>query len=245
MAAVKGSKQFKMVVVRSRPGLKFAFAGVCFAAIAALVYGSYLNGMREGLALKATIVEQRDLLQSQLGASKAEVIAMRQSIADKAVGEEIDTFANEEVRLTVESLQNDIAELKAEVGFYKSVLMPNVNEKGLRIERLELKATADPLKVRYHLLLTQVVDKHLFIQGGVQMSLVGTRDNQEVSIPFGELNGMNNPSTGFRFRYFQNIDGELVVPDGFSPMEIEVVATSTGPSGRRLERRFDWKLLEG
>jgi hypothetical protein len=245
MVAVKGSKQFKMVVVRSRPGLKFAIASICLAVIALLVYGSHQQGMQEGLALKATIVEQRDLLQSQLDASKAEVIVMRQSIADKEVGEQIDTYANEEVRLTVESLQNNIAELREEVRFYKSVLMPNVNEKGLRIERLELKATADPLKVRYHLLLTQVVDKHRFIQGGVKMSLVGTRDNQEVSIPFEQLNGMSNSSTGFRFRYFQNIDGELVVPDGFSPMEIEVVATSTGPSGRRLERRFDWKLLEG
>jgi hypothetical protein len=245
MATVKGSKQFKMVVVRSRPGLKFLLVLLAMTIVAALVYGSYLTGKEEGLALKVSVVQERDSLQAQLDASNGQVITLRQKIADIELGDEIDTKATEAVRQTVESLQQEIADLREEVRFYKSVLMPNVDEKGLRIERLELKATGDPRKVRYNLLLTQVVDKHEFIQGGVVLNLIGTRGGQTVSVPFDQWSEANKQAIGFRFRYFQNMEGELLIPNDFVPLEIEVVATSQGQNGRRLERRFSWKILEG
>jgi hypothetical protein len=165
MAAVKGSKQFKMVVVRSRPGLKIAITMLVMISVCVAVYASFLVGEERGLELKVEVVKERDGLQQQLNESVELIKSLRQEMADRKLGETVDSKANEEVRLSVESLQQDIADLKEEIRFYKSVLMPNVEEKGLRIERLDVKTTADPRKVRYHLLLTQVVDKHEFIQG--------------------------------------------------------------------------------
>ncbi len=245
MTAVKGSKQFKMVVVRSRPWLRLAVTAIVLGVVGVLLAASYYYGKEAGLSLKVAAVRERDTLQKQLNESASIIKNLRQGIADLSLGKEVDTKANEEVRLSVESLQQDIADLKEEVRFYKSVLMPNVSEKGLRIERLDVKATADPKKVRYHLLLTQVVDKHEYIQGGVEMQLVGKRNNKQVSIPFNEAAHLEDVPIRFRFRYFQNIDGELTLPDDFTPVEIMVVANSTGRNGRRLERRFDWQLVGG
>lgn len=245
MAAVKGSKQFDMVVVRARPGLKFSLALLCIIFVGALVLVSHYYGKEAGLALKVAVVAERDILLGQLSNSTGVIKKLRQQVADLKLGDEVDTIANEEVRLSSGDLQQQIADLKEEVRFYKSVLMPNVEEKGLRIERLDVKATADPKKVRYHLLLTQVVEKHEYIQGGVEMQLVGKKDNQEVSIPFVEVADLEGKPIRFRFRYFQNIDGELTLPDGFTPVEIMVIANSTGNDSRRLERRFDWQLAEG
>ena len=58
----------------------------------------------------------------------------------------------------------------------------------------------------------------------------------------------SDPRTGsirFRFRYFQNIDGELTLPDGFEPEEIIVVAQSSGRNAQKLERRFAYSLGDG
>jgi len=46
----------------------------------------------------------------------------------------------------------------------------------------------------------------------------------------------------FRFRYFQNIIGELQLPEGFVPREVMVVAQSSGLNAQRLEKTFDWPL---
>ena len=245
MAAVKGSKQFKMVVVRSRPGLKFALWVFALVAVGILGVASHHYGKESGLALKVAVVKERDDLQTQLIDSATKIRRLRQEKADLTLGVQVDSRANEEVRQTVESLQQSIADLKEEVRFYKSVLMPNVEDKGLRIERLDVNATADPRKIRYRLLLTQVVEKHEYIQGGVEMQLVGKRNNEEVRISFAEIAELNGQSMQFRFRYFQNLNGEFTLPDDFTPVEILVTANSTGRDRRRLERRFDWQLAEG
>jgi hypothetical protein len=245
MAAVKGSKQFTMVVRRSRPVLEFVLTVLALVAVGILVAASHRYGKETGMELKAVVANEGEFLQKQLNDSVVMIRRLSQENADLKLGEEVDSIANEEVRRTVESLQQDIADLQEEVRFYKSVLMPNVEEKGLRIERLDVKATADPRKIRYQLLLTQVVDKHEYIQGRVEMQIVGKRNNEEARLSFDDVAELDGQPLQFRFRYFQNLDGEITLPDDFTPVEVMVIANSTGRDSRRLERRFDWHLAEG
>jgi hypothetical protein len=169
---------------------------------------------------------------------------MRQEIADLKVGGEIDDKANEEVRHTIESLQDDIAELNEEISFYKGVMLPNVANKGLRIERLDVSSSV-PGRVKYSLMLTQVVDKHDYVQGGVQISVHGQDGDNEKSFKLSELDQEKSEAIRFRFRYFQNINGELLLPEGFEPREVMIVAQSSGSNGQRLEKKFDWPLNGG
>jgi len=57
-----------------------------------------------------------------------------------------------------------------------------------------------------------------------------------------ELDTEKQEAIRFRFRYFQNINGELVLPDGFEPREVMIVAQSSGNNAQRLEKRFEWRL---
>ena len=54
---------------------------------------------------------------------------MEQKIAD--LQGEADTEANEQVRITNEALQGQIARLTEEINFYKGIMVPNATEKGL------------------------------------------------------------------------------------------------------------------
>jgi hypothetical protein len=48
----------------------------------------------------------------------------------------------------------------------------------------------------------------------------------------------------FRFRYFQDLDGEVLLPEGFQPVRVTVTATPQG--GRNeVERSFDWLVEDG
>jgi hypothetical protein len=169
---------------------------------------------------------------------------MRQKIADLEVGGAIDDKANEEVRLTIEALQNQIAGQNEEINFYKGVMLPNVANKGLRIERLDVTPNASG-RVKYSLLLTQIVDKHDYVQGGVEILIRGQDGALEKSLQLSELDQEKQDAVRFRFRYFQNINGEMVIPDGFLPREVMIVAQSSGRNGQRLEKTFDWPLNGG
>ena len=166
---------------------------------------------------------------------------MRQQLSDLTLGGEIDNQANEEVRQTIENQRNLLAAQDEEINFYKGVMVPNAGSKGLRIERLDVSSNAAG-KVRYSLLLTQVVDKRGYVKGGVQLSLLGQNDGQEKALQLGEQGRDKAEAIKFRFRYFQNIAGEVQLPEGFVPREFMVVAQSSEPIAQRLEKTFDWPL---
>lgn len=241
MAAVKGSKLHHMVVVPYRPLYKAMIFIVFIFAMAIFGWLTYEFGNNQGLELKVQVVREKDLISKELGEARGLINEMRQEIADLTVGGEIDNQANEEVRHTIENQQNLLAAQNEEISFYKGVMLPNVANKGLRIERLDVSSNV-PGRVRYSLLLTQVVDKHDYVQGGVRISLLGQNDGQEETIQISDSGRDEAEATTFRFRYFQNIMVEQQLPNGFVPREVMVVVQTSGLNAQRLEKTFDWSL---
>jgi hypothetical protein len=241
MAAVKGSKLHHMVVVPYRPLYKAMIFIVFIFAMAIFGWLTYEFGNNQGLELKVEVVREKDLISKELGEARGLINEMRQEIADLTVGGEIDNQANEEVRHTIENQQNLLAAQNEEISFYKGVMLPNVANKGLRIERLDVSSNA-PGRVRYSLLLTQVVDKHDYVQGGVRISLLGQNDGQEETIQISDSGRDEAEAIRFRFRYFQNIMVEQELPNGFVPREVMVVVQTSGLNAQRLEKTFDWSL---
>ena len=241
MAAVKGSKLHQMVVVPYRPLYKTMIFIVFIFAMAVFGWLTYEFGNNQGLELKVEVVREKDLISKELGEARGLINEMRQEIADLTVGGEIDNQANEEVRHTIENQQNLLAAQNEEISFYKGVMLPNVANKGLRIERLDVSSNV-PGRVRYSLLLTQVVDKHDYVQGGVRISLLGQNDGQEETIQISDSGRDEAEAIRFRFRYFQNIMVEQELPNGFVPREVMVVVQTSGLNAQRLEKTFDWSL---
>jgi hypothetical protein len=201
----------------------------------------YEYGNNQGLELKVEVVREKELVSKQLVEARVLISEMRQQLSDLTLGGEIDNQANEEVRQTIENQRNLLAAQDEEINFYKGVMVPNAGSKGLRIERLDVSSNAAG-KVRYSLLLTQVVDKRGYVKGGVQLSLLGQNDGQEKALQLGEQGRDKAEAIKFRFRYFQNIAGEVQLPKGFVPREFMVVAQSSEPIAQRLEKTFDWPL---
>ncbi|MCB1646462.1 MAG: hypothetical protein KDI36_13465 [Pseudomonadales bacterium] len=232
-----------MIVVPHRPWYMAGIFCLFLLAMAALSWLTYQFGMGQGLATKVEVVAERDRLQRELGNLQARNREMLQEIADLKLGDQVDTQANEEVRQTVELLQEEIAELSEEIRFYKGIMVPNAEVKGLRVERLDLRETGETGKIRYSLLLTQVVDKHEYIQGGVEIAVKGQEAGAEKTYSMAELTTDGQQSIRFRFRYFQNVDGELQLPEGFEPAVLQVKANPAGRGAPEINREFEWQVL--
>ena len=144
---------------------------------------------------------------------------------------------------SIETLQEINAQLNEEVSFYKGVMAPNFDKKGLRIEKLDITADAGRT-VKYSLLLTQVVENHAWLQGEVKISVRGQYGMEEKQLALSELDNEKSDAVRFRFRYFQNINGRMTLPDGFEPRLVIVAAQSLG-GNQRLEKDFDWSLSGG
>ena len=242
MGKVKGSKQHQMVVVPHRPWMRVWIFCFGLATVAALCGLTYLHGLDEGLAAKRGLLVERDALLISLARTEKVLAQTRQELADVKLGGEVDVLANEEVRQSVEALQSQIAELNEEIRFYKGVMVPNADSTGLRIEQFAISATEVPDRFHYSMHLTQIVEKHEYVIGTVKIAVVGMLDGNKKNYQLSEVSESKLSQIKFRFRYFQKIAGDVILPDGFIPEQMIVVVLPSDQKVRGLDKTFEWRL---
>ncbi len=196
----------------------------------------------QGIAERSASQDSRErmVLREQVRELEAQLESARDELALHRTGSEVAQQAQEQVREELRSLHEQQAELKEAVAFYKSVMDPGAGDEGLRIERFRLRPDGRDRVYQYRLVLAQVVEDRGFISGQVRVRLAGERDGESVELD-DVLHG--DSSTAFRFRYFQEMDGLLELPEGFAPREVHVEAVRSGGRERARET-FSWQVRE-
>ncbi|AUM12091.1 DUF6776 family protein [Ketobacter alkanivorans] len=245
MAKPTGSPDPQMMLVSQRQTPLWKRLLMSSLVLFLVAGGFFIAGYYQGIREKIHVLDERAELRLETEQLKQDVSQLQEQAAIHKHGSELERQASERVRKENISLQNRVSELEEAVSFYKGIMAPRKNDKGLRIERLELSSTVNKRRFKYKVVMTQVADNSSYISGSVSLNLVGVRQGVKESIPFEQLS-QEQSSSGipFKFRYFQNVDGEIVVPDEFVPEQIEVIAQSKGRKATRLEKRFDWNVLE-
>ncbi len=245
MAAVKGSKQHRMIVVPYRPLLRVALMLIGGALVAAAVYGSYFFGYHKGTSSEEQVIEERDKLQLAYGESVSEVETLRQELANVKLGADVDRQSSENVRQEVIALKSQITELQEDISFYRGLMSPSGNKRGLTIGPLDLVSSGAPRRYNYKLVMQQLAENHVLLSHRLTFKVIGRLGEMRVAYPLSELSEqVSKESIKLRFKYFQNIQGELVLPEGFEPDSIELVAKSSGRNSATVEKRFGWLVQE-
>ena len=166
--------------------------------------------------------------------------------------EKLSQQANEQSRLSIKLLEEQIYKQQQDLAFYKGVLAPASRREGLRIRAFELQATDSPGLFRYKILLSRVGKGEAPLEGQLHVSIVGKQGEQDVTLELAALSAdlpdalPEQPIT-FVFKHFQAIPeagrfAELKLPEGFVPREIKVRAEVAGE--KPLLRTFKWNKEE-
>ncbi len=241
MAVVKGSEQDRLVIQHYKPWERtksLLYFALCVIAVA---LGSYFAGLYGSMDIIQSLRSERDTLQARLDEAEVHLADATQKISVLEKGGEVDRQASEGVRQTVKDLKNQIATLQEEVAFYKSTLRPASNDKGLRVSKMDVTALDTPNRYRYSVTLAQVTDNSSYIAGIAAISVVGVRNGEQVSIPLRDLDpSVSELGVKFRFRYFQEVAGEVSLPDQFKPEQLQVVLQASGDKAQRVEQTAEW-----
>ncbi|MES3008374.1 MAG: DUF6776 family protein [Pseudomonadota bacterium] len=238
---VKGSKQQRMVVVPYRPQLRYALVvGVLLIAAVGFVLGQIAAG--RDYVITSSDNEQLAL---ELADARDELMSLRSQVVVSDRTSIMDQRANEEVQSTINSLRQRVMQLEQDVMFYRQVMTPELAEPGLIIAEFTIQATLTPDTYRYRAVFRQAGAGDRELKGKVQIDVAGTLAGEKVLLPLQELvQDASTVSTVLNFRYFQNIEGELVLPTDFQPTQVEIRAESSEPQKRSLEKFFNWAVVE-
>ncbi len=239
---VKGSKQERMIVVPYRPGRRLVITlGLAFFVLLSTMGGAYF-GFTRGFDAQREELNSRRELDAMLQAVSIENEELRRRLALAEREAEVDQLAAQEVSGELNDLQARIAELESDLQYYHKVVSEQTDSTGLMISRFDLTPTAKQNTKRYKLVLRQQdADGDTYLEGHVNVTLAGRQAGQQRRLALREISSeQDEDNIRLRFKYFQNIEGELVVPDGFVPERVEISAIAESPVAKRVDQAFEW-----
>lgn len=241
MAVVKGSKQIKMVVVPHRPwrNLLLTLAGLIVAVIltGAGVYYGYSRGTNENIDVRI----ERDQLSASVNSLETELETLQQDFVNLQQASLVDRQAVIEVQDMLVGLREINAQLEEDVLFYRQIMSPENDESGLAIGQLDLSATEEENRIRYHIELKQLANNENVISGYANVNILGMQEGSEVSFPLRSIAvDENQLDIRLQFRYFQNIEDELIIPENFVPKTVQILAVAQGENAKTVQKNFVW-----
>ena len=230
------------MVVPYRPGRRVMFTLLLLTGAAASAAGGWGYAYYTSvLAQQGEQAEKREL-SAELTDLRRENEALKRQIAILNRSSAVDQQTGAELQETLTALRQRVAQLEEDVLFYRQVVEEETEETGLMIAQLDIDATRSPDRYRYKLVMRQQdADGDTYLTGHVNFNLVGQLQDQKVILPLRDLSEFEDElDIRLRFKYFQNIEGELALPEGFQPDRIQIAAVATEPVSKRINEEFGW-----
>jgi len=229
------------IIVKSHhPARKSLFVSLIVIAVMAasyllFEYGRYSSGFDSTGAKR-----ERDALESSIKDLEEEISRLAKQNEILVQGKEIDRVAYGEIDRSLTDLQNENMELKEEVAFYRGIVGSAEEARGLQIRNFKLVNNGASQNYRYRLILTQYVRGNRFISGYVNLSVSGVHEGTEKQLLQKEFVKQAKEDMKFHFKYFQEIQGEIVFPEGFVPLTITLSIIPQDQSHKTIEKTFNW-----
>ncbi len=151
--------------------------------------------------------------------------------------------ANRLLRKHESERQAELGRLRGELDFYGRLAGTGGALSGLDLYRAEVIPTESDRVFQFVLTLTQNIRRASIISGKARIDIEGTMDDRPVTLHWSQVGDKDAPEPAFRFKYFQQLEGYLTLPDHFSPTRL-LVTLETSDRKSPVTRNFNWSELQ-
>jgi hypothetical protein len=233
----------QLVVRHHAPWKRRALLAGSVVGAILIVYATYEWGRFDGgYSVFAAAQERRDL-SAEIKTLKAENTDLRTRVTDADVSRNVDRKSYSEVEATLHDLQAQVQHQREELAFYRGIVSPEDGVGGLRIQRLDVLSGGAERHYKLRVVLMQSMRQDATVSGSMSVEVEGLRGKEPVHLTLAEAGGQTRESgdVTFSFRYFQSIERELTLPEGFEPSAINVEVKSSRQAP--LRQSFPWQVI--
>ncbi len=189
-------------------------------------YGRFSSGFDslEAYKVRGGLLDTQEQLEDQV-----EGLREQKAVLERA--SQIKKKAYAELDLNLKVLQAELLELKEELAFYRGIVSPNRASAGLRLQRFKLESTGQPRSYRSKVVLTQVLKNQRLARGSVKLSMEGLLNGQLMTLTLKDLTEKQIKEIKYKFKYFQNLEEDLILPEGFKPLRAMIQVNPRGRKG--------------
>ena len=200
-------------------------------------YGRNIAGFNS--ADSEAYIEQ---LQAQLEESQAEMVENKRQATMLERNNLIDDDASSQLKETLAEAQNEALKLKKELSFYKSIVAPEQGSRSLAIQTIQLKMNAVG-GYDYKIMVSQRGRNDQFARGTVDVSIEGVSGGEPVTLKLTEVSNDTKKPMKFGFKYFQNFEGAMILPEAFQPDLVRVQVKPSKGKIKAIDEQFAWSDL--
>lgn len=232
----------QQIIVIHRPALWLLSFVTILCMILILLWISFEYGRKVAgydSAGSAAYIEQ---LQAQLEETQAEIIESNRRATMLEHNSRIDDDASGQLKESLAQAQSEALKLKKELSFYKSIVSPEQGSRSLAIQTIQLKPN-DEGGYYYKIMVSQRGRNDQFARGTIEVSIEGVKKGQPVTLQLAEVSNETKKPLKFGFKYFQNFEGVMNLPEAFQPDSLNIkVIPSTGKI-KTVDEQFAWSDL--
>lgn len=179
-----------------------------------------------------------DTTPAQLRAQQRRIESLEQQVATLSRSDQISRDANRDLQATLSERDEEIAGLRADVAFYERFVGATAQRRGLSVHELTLQPQ-DEQAWHFTATLTQNLNRGAVNAGRLLVSVEGTEAGKLRRLAWSDLRQQPNaPGVPYSFKYFQQVEGDLLLPPGFKP--VRVIARVVPQGGAAVEQSFPW-----
>lgn len=209
-------------------------------------YLMYDLGLNKAGFRSSAAAEEIDRLEQQNDELADANKALSEKIAVLETAAKIDREAYRQVDAQLAELQSKIVAQQEDLEFYRGIVGEDDGSE-LRIQSFQILSGLREREFELRLVLAQALRASREISGRVELQLEGLQRSETAILGMAELNPAQ-PSLNYRFRYFQDLKADIVLPADFEPRRVRVQVrprTRQGKSAKTVEEFFVWQPENG
>ena len=189
-----------------------------------------------------------ETLLSQLDELEARNHKLVQKNAHLGGSSKIEREAYQLANRNLVKLQQELLAQKEEIAFYQGIVSPQDAAFGVNLQSFEVRKKNNQNHYSFKLILTKNGKSSRKVKGATNVVIRGEKGGAVSELKITDLLLENQPKgTKFAFRYFQVFEGDIALPDGFEPFEVEIGIKSTTKKVKSFSETISWTgvLSEG
>ena len=158
------------------------------------------------------------------------------------VARRVDREGYKQVERSLGDMQSQIARLNQDLSFYRGLVQPD-SVIHVKVQQMQIVPEAVPGQYRLKFVLMQTGKPDSVVAGSAAITVDGLLRGKPSSLSFGQVAPNRRVSLAYSFRYFQDYDEPIQLPQGFEPTRVgvEIRSGKDRDLSHSFRQAFVWK----
>lgn len=221
LATMAATPRPRLIITEHRP-YRHVLAGAAVVLALVLIGAAFWLGSYIAVPEAVQLRDQTRKLEVESKKNGKRLEHLSQKVATLQRSEQIYRDATQALQATLAERDVELASLRSDVAFYERLAGGDTQRQPLGVHSLSFELMNDG-SWRYRLTLTQNLKRATISKGQYSFRVEGTQAGKLRTLEWADLVQTEKASLGeFSFKYFQQIEGSIVLPADFAPHRVRV-----------------------